>query len=845
MYDSLSVALDILKAHPTWYLFPIRRLEKAPPLFKNELELASNDPKTITKWATQFNGPNWGIALKKSKLVVPDVDTKPGKVGQQTLDDLELSYGALPDTLCIRTPSGGYHYYFNEANGVTHQMRVGGFGKDVDSTNYVVAPGCFLSSGGTYEIIRNVPVADTPEWFGELLNKNDDIGVIVDQTPDIALDQQANIDWCTAYLRNDAPPCIQGSNGEYTLLLVAGVLKDRGLSMPKAIELLGEEYNVPGKCEPQWLIGDGPVADRLDIKVRNAWTYLKKSAPGSAAAEAEFGGDNMVDDATMKWIEQDEPVAAQRSAEWRAERKRKADEAEAERAEKQAADEAAEYARQEREVAESEQSDSDFVSPIEADDDLPDAPPESDEQTAPEDPNEPSDADFLPGEPTYDKPKKFNPNLKSLDKINDKTIPVNVDDICQRWVWITALERFVNRVNPTLQWKQAQFDSEFNRYASVASLSKELFKGVKIRRFRELAFRPGSTEFPGFGLYNVWRPGSVVPKEGDTTLWNEHMNYLFQDANDRALVLNWMAWCLQNPTLKPNHALLIVGRATGTGKSFVARVLEKLIGERNTQRPKNSSMGGDFNAWLKDCRLCIIEEVMQTHRRENFNALRDLITEPTVEVNIKGISAFKIDNFVCMLGITNRPDALPLDERDRRWMVVETFAERQEKDYYDKLMALLNSPDALAAIMYELLNRDLGEYSGLTAAPLTLAKEQMIEFARNDAETWLEENANNEVLNRPVVTVQDVKDSMPPELQRVARLVTVIIPNFLRDRLSGKRVANQRLLSDGKTRVRLWTLRNRDQMIPDGQLVAAYEKAKREGNAAADTSAADDFGAAG
>ena len=49
-YDTLDTALNFLKEHPNWFLFPIRRLEKTPPLFKNELELASNDPKQIRKW---------------------------------------------------------------------------------------------------------------------------------------------------------------------------------------------------------------------------------------------------------------------------------------------------------------------------------------------------------------------------------------------------------------------------------------------------------------------------------------------------------------------------------------------------------------------------------------------------------------------------------------------------------------------------------------------------------------------------------------------------------------------------------------------------------------------------
>ena len=68
--DTLDIALDFLKAHPDWFIFPIKRLEKAPPCFERNLELASNDPKQIRKWHSMYLGCNWGLSLKKSKVIV-------------------------------------------------------------------------------------------------------------------------------------------------------------------------------------------------------------------------------------------------------------------------------------------------------------------------------------------------------------------------------------------------------------------------------------------------------------------------------------------------------------------------------------------------------------------------------------------------------------------------------------------------------------------------------------------------------------------------------------------------------------------------------------------------------
>lgn len=97
-----------------------------------------------------------------------------------------------------------------------------------------------------------------------------------DQTPEVELDQDGNIQWCIDYLKNDAPPSILGRNGEKAMLDVYGVLKDRGVSYDKAVELIDQYYNVEPKCSPIWNCGDGPEADRHDLKGRNAYTYLKE-----------------------------------------------------------------------------------------------------------------------------------------------------------------------------------------------------------------------------------------------------------------------------------------------------------------------------------------------------------------------------------------------------------------------------------------------------------------------------------------------------------------------------------------------------------------------------------------
>ena len=815
--DTLNVALNCLKQHPNWYLFPIRPLYKSPPCFDNNLELASNDPAQIRRWRTQNFGCNWGVALKKSKLICVDVDRKPGKVGGASLDALELERGILPDTLTVQSPSGGLHLYFDEANGVVHQMRLNAFGQDIDSTNYTLIPGCATvedvgarQSAGTYEVVSPAVVAPAPAWFAEYLGTATSAAVVdADQTPAVEQDTDDIVSRAVYYLKNDAKPSIQGQNGENTMLMVFATLKDMGLSPETAIELVIENYN--DRCEPPWEFGEGAVADRLDVKAKNAWAYLKNTQPGALSPQAEFGS------ATAKLNEDDIAITLAVYLKNPGRPVKSILDAPVVAASKSARVKAAAM---DTEVSDNIDDDPMFAT------------------GGPEDVG--AEEVKAAVEPSQ------NLKLPDLDKIDWKSKPNSIEEACKRWVWIVQLKRFVNRLDPTQQWDVAQFDSMFNRFLGkpTGSISKELFKeGSVLRTYHYIAFRPGAKETAGVE-YNVWRPSPIQPVAGDTSVWNEHINYLFQDETKAKHVLDWMAWVLQNPSRKPNHALLIVGKNTGTGKSLIATIFEQLIGVKNTQRPKNSSMGGEFNAWLRDCRLCIVEEVYQVGRRENLNAMRDILTEARVEVNIKGISAFSIENFVAVMGVSNHPDALPLDKYDRRWLVVETLQTRKDdREYYEPLFQMARGINTagLSAIYAELLARDLQGYSGLAAAPETEARAQMIELSRDDADTWLVENAGNMPLARNVVQVADIVAAMPSTLQRTKRLSTTTIPTFLKDSLKGVKHPQLVRLSNG-TRAYLWVLHGKSAIkMSNVELAKVYEANLKKERVVDDTSAKADF----
>jgi hypothetical protein len=298
--SAVKTALSALRKHPDWYFFKLPKGQKKPPptnMLNDGVRPpgATNDPATVTKWSLWSPAINVGIAPNASRLVFMDVDTKVGKRGAETFAALIAKHGPLPKTLTVRTPSGGLHYWFHETPEVQHAFRQNAFGPDVDCPQYVLLPGSHTvfiedkQAEGFYTTVDHSPIADAPLWFAEYLIERESAAATIgdNDAPAVDLDMPENIKRAIYYLKNDAPPSIQGSNGDKTLLMVCATLKDLGLSETEAATQIEEFYNVDGKCIPVW------TAEECAAKSRNAWAYLKETQPGALGVtpEEDFGAD--------------------------------------------------------------------------------------------------------------------------------------------------------------------------------------------------------------------------------------------------------------------------------------------------------------------------------------------------------------------------------------------------------------------------------------------------------------------------------------------------------------------------------------------------------------------------
>ncbi|WP_176074339.1 bifunctional DNA primase/polymerase [Brucella intermedia] len=274
--SKLNAALDA--AARGFRVFPLRRDTKLP-WREGWQQAATTDKATITEWWRENPNYNIGIATGNGTLVV-DVDIKNGKQGAASLEMLELM--GLPESLTVKTASGGKHIYFRIPDHIAGRVdNIEGFpGIDTRGDgNLAVWPGSNIGRN-KYELEDDRQPAECPEWFRTILAN---VPKQVQRQDDIAAqpDQPKNIEKAIHWLETVAPSAIEGDAGDKTTFAVAAELRAFGISEETAFGLMADHWN-DQKASPPW------SPDQLKTKIANAYNY-GQGAFGGKTAEGEFG----------------------------------------------------------------------------------------------------------------------------------------------------------------------------------------------------------------------------------------------------------------------------------------------------------------------------------------------------------------------------------------------------------------------------------------------------------------------------------------------------------------------------------------------------------------------------
>jgi hypothetical protein len=146
------------------------------PLTQHGVKDATKDTNQIRTWWGENPKANIGIAMGNDSGMALDVDPRHG--GDESLQQMQEEYGALPNCPTARTGGGGRHLYLAVPPGTSVKNRVGVMpGIDVRGDGgYVVGVGSIHTSGRTYlwekgKSPSHLPVPPCPDWLLRMISE--------------------------------------------------------------------------------------------------------------------------------------------------------------------------------------------------------------------------------------------------------------------------------------------------------------------------------------------------------------------------------------------------------------------------------------------------------------------------------------------------------------------------------------------------------------------------------------------------------------------------------------------------------------------------------------------------
>lgn len=130
---------------------------------------------------------------------------------------------------------------------------------------------------------------------------------------------------------------------------------------------------------------------------------------------------------------------------------------------------------------------------------------------------------------------------------------------------------------------------------------------------------------------NTWKVPKYRSLGIETPSWGSFKAYMevtFPRPKERKMLLNWLAWCLQNEADKPGWAPVLYSSTKGSEKSTFAKIAGLLFGPQSTATENNiNKLVSRFNAPILEKKLVVCEELYVPPGSEKANAIKTFITE--------------------------------------------------------------------------------------------------------------------------------------------------------------------------------------------------------------------------
>jgi len=256
------------------------------------------------------------------------------------------------------------------------------------------------------------------------------------------------------------------------------------------------------------------------------------------------------------------------------------------------------------------------------------------------------------------------------------------------------------------------------------------------RTYDDVVFDPSGREKSS--VYNLFKGFPLTPKQGDWSKMRKHIFQVICNSNSEHFdyVMAWMARAVQDPGGdKPGVALVLKG-GKGIGKGVFANYFGAIFGEAFLPIADSESFTGKFNMHLSKSLVVFLDEAVWGGDKRAEGKLKQLITEPTIMFEPKGIDSMALRSFINVIIASNEDWVVPATGDERRYCVLQPSEKYQKNTEYFGAILKEQRGGGSEAMMYDLLQHDY-QAVDLRMAPITDGLvEQVQESLPNVWEFW-------------------------------------------------------------------------------------------------------------
>mgnify|MGYP003668027154 FL=1 len=227
----------------------------------------------------------------------------------------------------------------------------------------------------------------------------------------------------------------------------------------------------------------------------------------------------------------------------------------------------------------------------------------------------------------------------------------------------------------------------------------------------------------------------------------DHLNLLTNNDTESAeYLLKYICHLLQKPEELPRVSIILKSKQ-GFGKDTLLDLIERLISKKYILRTAEiNDVFGSYNIGIRDKLVLVLNEMEGKDGFSNKDKIKNIGSEEDTTIREKYISQYRQTNYIRLFILSNNLNPIEISPDDRRLVVFKAYYKKPNKQYFDRLHAMIRNTEKMNILFNMLMNVDISCFDAPNQRPITEAYNNMKQHNINPLYNFLNDCfINNEI----------------------------------------------------------------------------------------------------